>query len=289
MIIAAILSSKGSDVASVPSGLPMRDAVALLSERRIGALPVLGDGTILGMFSERDLVHCLAKHGPEALDWPVDRAMSSPAVTVEMETPILAALAILLIVPIVGAIAEGQDAPRDQRVFVGDTFFDQSDLEAPPVCEDPATDVVSFSMRSYTDVVEARLGVNDLSAPRPTCDGKAIGNFVRVIYLYGWIGGDRDFTFAYQSDFGEHHSICVLPRGNGQCSFTDATFRVDGDELIWQFAPARPTSDWTYDLRGMNFDLHAGGITHIPAEDAVIVRVEPIRVQDDGAPVFGTI
>ena len=93
MIIAAILSSKGSDVASVPSGLPMRDAVALLSERRIGALPVLGDGTILGMFSERDLVHCLAKHGPEALDWPVDRAMSSPAVTVEMETPILAALA----------------------------------------------------------------------------------------------------------------------------------------------------------------------------------------------------
>ena len=93
MIIATILSAKGSDVASVPSGTSLSDAVGLLSERRIGAVPVVRDGAILGIFSERDLVHCIARHGPEALALPVDEAMSSPAVTIELETPILAAMA----------------------------------------------------------------------------------------------------------------------------------------------------------------------------------------------------
>ncbi len=92
MTIAHILGNKGGDVASVPAGTAVRDAVALLSERRIGALPVIADGAICGIFSERDLVGCLCDHGAEALDWPVDRVMSTPAITVDPATPILAAL-----------------------------------------------------------------------------------------------------------------------------------------------------------------------------------------------------
>ena len=93
MHIALILEDKGSDVATVPLGTPLREAVALLAERRIGAVPVVDGTAIAGIFSERDLVGCLAAHGAEALDWPVDRAMSAPAVTVERDTPVLAALA----------------------------------------------------------------------------------------------------------------------------------------------------------------------------------------------------
>lgn len=92
MTIATILSSKGNEVATVRAGTPVRDAVGLLAEKRIGAVPVLDEGGICGIFSERDLVRCVSDHGPDALDWPVDRAMSSPAVTVEPGTPILAAL-----------------------------------------------------------------------------------------------------------------------------------------------------------------------------------------------------
>jgi len=92
MTIAAILAAKGSQVASVPAGTPVREAVALLAEKRIGAVPVLDGSGICGIFSERDLVRCVSDHGPDALDWTVDRAMSSPAVTVEPSTPILAAL-----------------------------------------------------------------------------------------------------------------------------------------------------------------------------------------------------
>ena len=93
MTISAILSGKGSEVATVTVEASVRDAVVLLAERRIGAVPVLDSGAIAGIFSERDLVGCIGAHGPDALDWPVTRAMSSPAVTVEPGTPVLAALA----------------------------------------------------------------------------------------------------------------------------------------------------------------------------------------------------
>ena len=93
MTISEILSSKGSDVASVSTGTSVRDAVALLAARRIGAVPVVDGGEIRGIFSERDLVGCLRDNGADALDWPVDRVMNSPVETVGVETPILAALA----------------------------------------------------------------------------------------------------------------------------------------------------------------------------------------------------
>jgi CBS domain-containing protein len=96
MTIADILSTKGSAVATVPVGTLVRDVVGLLAEQRIGAVPVLGsDGTIRGIFSERDLVARIAVHGHDALDAPVEHAMNSPAVTVDSGTPILAALSIM--------------------------------------------------------------------------------------------------------------------------------------------------------------------------------------------------
>ena len=95
MTIAAILSTKGSEVATVPAGTRVRDAVVLLRDRKIGAVPVIDGAAIVGIFSERDLVGCICTHGAEALDMAVDAGMSSPAVTVEAETPILAALAIM--------------------------------------------------------------------------------------------------------------------------------------------------------------------------------------------------
>ena len=93
MTISAILSTKGSEVATVPAGTSVRDAVTLLAEKRIGAVPVIDDGAICGIFSERDLVRCIGDHGGGVLDWPIDRVMSSPVETVDSGTPILAALA----------------------------------------------------------------------------------------------------------------------------------------------------------------------------------------------------
>ncbi len=95
MTIADILTTKGGEVATVVAGTRVRDAVLLLRERKIGAVPVVDGPAIVGIFSERDLVGCLCAHGAKALDMAVDAGMSSPAVTVDTATPILAALSLM--------------------------------------------------------------------------------------------------------------------------------------------------------------------------------------------------
>ncbi|HET9460313.1 MAG TPA: CBS domain-containing protein [Sphingomicrobium sp.] len=95
MTIQAILSDKGRDVHTIGADEPVSRAVALLGEKRIGALPVVGEGRILGIMSERDVIYCLRSHGAGVLDWPVSEVMTSPAITAEPSTPVLAAMAMM--------------------------------------------------------------------------------------------------------------------------------------------------------------------------------------------------
>ena len=83
MTIAAILKNKGSEVLTIAADTSVREAVALLAERRIGALPVVRGDEIAGIMSERDIVYCLRSDGAAVLDWPVERIMTAPAITVE--------------------------------------------------------------------------------------------------------------------------------------------------------------------------------------------------------------
>jgi CBS domain-containing protein len=95
MTIAAVLRSKGSAVETIAADAQVFDAVRRLGEKRIGALPVLEQGRIAGIMSERDVIYCLRDHGPEVLDWPVSRVMSSPAITASSDTDVLVALALM--------------------------------------------------------------------------------------------------------------------------------------------------------------------------------------------------
>ena len=95
MTIAAILSSKGSEVATIGAGDAVRTVVEQLGERRIGALPVVEEDRVVGIISERDVIYCLRSHGAEVLDWPVSRVMTAPAITAEPSTPVLFALGLM--------------------------------------------------------------------------------------------------------------------------------------------------------------------------------------------------
>jgi len=95
MTIQAILNDKGREVQTVGAGDRLSQAVATLGAKRIGALPVMEEGRILGIMSERDVIYCLRDHGAEVLDWEVSRVMTSPAITAEPATPVLAALAMM--------------------------------------------------------------------------------------------------------------------------------------------------------------------------------------------------
>jgi CBS domain-containing protein len=95
MTIAAVLRDKGGAVETITAEARLHDAVQRLGEKRIGALPVVEGGRITGIISERDVIYCLREHGPEVLDWPVSRVMSSPAITADSSTEVLTALALM--------------------------------------------------------------------------------------------------------------------------------------------------------------------------------------------------
>jgi CBS domain-containing protein len=95
MTIASVLHGKGRSVETIAGDATLFDVVRRLGERRIGALPVVDGGRITGIISERDLIYCLREHGPAVLEWPVSRVMSAPAITIDSQTDVLAALALM--------------------------------------------------------------------------------------------------------------------------------------------------------------------------------------------------
>src|SRR4051812_11968194 len=95
MTIASVLRDKGSAVETIAADASLYDVVRRLGEKRIGALPVLDRGRIAGIVSERDVIYCLRRHGPDVLEWPVSRAMSPPAITASPTPDVLAALALM--------------------------------------------------------------------------------------------------------------------------------------------------------------------------------------------------
>ena len=95
MTIAAILQTKGNEVLTVDCATKVRDAVTLLAERKIGALPVLRGGQVAGIMSERDIIYCLKSDGAAVLDWPVEKIMTAPAISVAPSADILGALSLM--------------------------------------------------------------------------------------------------------------------------------------------------------------------------------------------------
>ena len=95
MTIGAILASKGNDVVSISSDDRVADAVAMLAEKRIGAVPVIDNGRVVGIFSERDVVYSIAKVGAAALDARIGDVMTAPAMTVDPDTAVMAGLSLM--------------------------------------------------------------------------------------------------------------------------------------------------------------------------------------------------
>ncbi|HKY80164.1 MAG TPA: CBS domain-containing protein [Sphingobium sp.] len=95
MTITAILQGKGREVIQVRSDDTVLSVVRLLSERRIGCVPVVDDGQVVGVFSERDLVHHIAREGAAVLDRPVGDVMTAPAITTDDKTPVIHCLSLM--------------------------------------------------------------------------------------------------------------------------------------------------------------------------------------------------
>ena len=95
MTISAILANHRPDVLKASPDESVGDLVVRLAENRIGALPVIDGKSVIGIFSERDIVYGVAKHGAAFLTKTVADTMTAPAISVTPDTAILYALSLM--------------------------------------------------------------------------------------------------------------------------------------------------------------------------------------------------
>ena len=84
MTVANILRDKGRDVVTTQAHRTLAETIALLADRKVGAVVVAdAERRVLGILSERDVVRALATGGAGALSEPVSRHMTAHVETVD--------------------------------------------------------------------------------------------------------------------------------------------------------------------------------------------------------------
>ena len=96
--VAELLKQKAShrqQVQTIAPGQMVIEALRLMAEVNIGALPVLEDGKVVGVMSERDYARKVVLKGRSSIGTPVSAIMSSPVITVSSQQSIDTCMAIM--------------------------------------------------------------------------------------------------------------------------------------------------------------------------------------------------
>ena len=81
--VSEILEHKGGMVLSANSNETVMDAISLMAEVNIGAILVLEDETIVGIFTERDYLQKIALKSRSSRDTKLGDVMTSPVISAE--------------------------------------------------------------------------------------------------------------------------------------------------------------------------------------------------------------
>jgi CBS domain-containing protein len=82
MSIESILRQKGTDVATIDREASIKRAADWLCVKNIGALVVTSGKVVLGLISEREIVHAFSHYGETAASVPVKEIMQYGVITV---------------------------------------------------------------------------------------------------------------------------------------------------------------------------------------------------------------
>ena len=80
--VSYLLALKGREVWSIDPDAPVLDAIRLMAERHIGAVPVTRGAELFGIVSERDYARKVILMGRSSADTPVRDIMSTPVTTI---------------------------------------------------------------------------------------------------------------------------------------------------------------------------------------------------------------
>lgn len=90
-----LLALKGKDVWSIEPEAPVLEAIRMMAEKHIGALPVMRGLQLLGIISERDYARKVILMGRSSADTPVSQIMSTPVTTISPDDAVPNCMAIM--------------------------------------------------------------------------------------------------------------------------------------------------------------------------------------------------
>jgi len=83
--VGQVLRKKGNGFHAISPESTAYEALEIMSERNIGALLVVENGTLAGVFSERDYARKVILEGKSSKETTVRELMSTPAITVDLK------------------------------------------------------------------------------------------------------------------------------------------------------------------------------------------------------------
>lgn len=90
-----VLAEKGSDVWTISPEDKVLDALKLMAEKDVGALPVVFNKGLVGILSERDYARKVVLRGKSSLDTPVKDIMTTRVCFVAPETTTQECMAVM--------------------------------------------------------------------------------------------------------------------------------------------------------------------------------------------------
>jgi len=88
MLVGQVLKKKGYGYTAIDHEATVYEALELMSKKNVGALPVLENGVLIGVFSERDYARRVILRGRASKNTVVKELMKSPPITVSSMTTV---------------------------------------------------------------------------------------------------------------------------------------------------------------------------------------------------------